>query len=158
MKTTFATLALSLAGVMAAPATDSIKRQQAPDFPYSISSISLKHITESNAYNYIFSVTQYTSTGEPSIGTTCQTSWNPSVPAGPENPQGCAHKDFSFYFPSGVPSLENYELTVTGPAGQVSGQIAAGPKYQCGPYEGHLNDVDYECKSTNGGRFVFPLI
>ncbi|KAL4941973.1 hypothetical protein BDV06DRAFT_171085 [Aspergillus oleicola] len=157
MKTTFAAVALALTGAMAAPAAQPIKRQDA-QHPYSIGGISLKHVTETNAYTYIFYATQYSSTGEATLTTTCQTSWNPSVPAGPDSPVTCAHQDFNFFFPTGVSSLENYELTVSGPAGTVSGEIAAGPKYACGPYEGTIAGVDYECKSTNGGEFVFPLV
>ncbi|KAL6236694.1 hypothetical protein BDW75DRAFT_239053 [Aspergillus navahoensis] len=116
MKASIAALAFSFTGAFAAPTTQPLKRQDA-GHPYTISFISLRHLTESNTYNF----------------------QNPSVPAGPENPQPCADADFSFFFPSGVKTLENYELTLVGPEGTVSGEIVSGPRYQCGPIGNHLD-------------------
>ncbi|KAL4909534.1 hypothetical protein BDW74DRAFT_146772 [Aspergillus multicolor] len=157
MKASIAAIALSVAGAIAAPAIQPTKRQDA-GHPYTISFISLRHLTESNTFNFQFTATNYFDNGDPHFSTTCSTAWNPDVPAGPENPQACADNAFSFYFPSGIQTLENYELTVTGPDGTVTGEIVSGPKYQCGAYDGDIAGIDYECKSTNGGWFVFPLV
>ncbi|KAL3473425.1 hypothetical protein BJX99DRAFT_233704 [Aspergillus californicus] len=156
MKTSFIALISLLGLTTAAPST--LQTRQNSQYPYSIGGLSLKHLTESNTYNIIFYATSFTDAGEALETTTCQTAWNPSVPAGPEDPQACADPTFTFYFPTGITSLEDYDITLTGPNGTVSGEIASGPKYACGPYEGTIAGIDYECKTTNGGQFYFPLV
>ncbi|KAL2827345.1 hypothetical protein BDW59DRAFT_144147 [Aspergillus cavernicola] len=157
MKASFAALALSFVGAaFAAPATQAAKRQDA-QHPYSIGGISLRHLTEDNSYVFISYVTQYSNSSEAQETTTCQTSWNPSVPAGPENPQSCADPNFTFWFPTGVSNLENYEVTVTGPVGQGTTTIVAGPSYECGTYEGTIAGIDYECHTAQGAVFLIPV-
>ncbi|KAL4779763.1 hypothetical protein BJX76DRAFT_361484 [Aspergillus varians] len=156
MKASFAALALSLVGAtFAAPAAQSIKRQG--NRHYNIGTISLRHLIEENAYVFISHVTNYNEDGSPHIGTTCQTRWNPSAPAGPENPQACAFSEFTFWFPSGVSDLENYEVAVAGPEGQGTVEIVAGPRYECGPYDGTIANIDYECHTTESSGFTIPL-
>ncbi|KAL4879728.1 hypothetical protein BJY04DRAFT_192800 [Aspergillus karnatakaensis] len=154
MKTSILALTLSLlSATTAAPSTAPAQN----NYPYSIGTLSLKRLTD-NTFNIIFYVTRHTDTGSPISSTTCQTAWNPSPPAGAENPVSCADPTFAFFFPTGIKNLEEYELTVSGPDGTVSGSIAHGPKYACGPYEGVIEGVVYECKTTNGGEFYFPLV
>lgn len=74
-------------------------------------------------------------------------------PSGPTSPKTCADPAFTFWFPNGVSDVESYSVIANGPAGEAGGVISFGPKYQCGPYSGHLDDVDKECKTTNGGQF-----
>ncbi|KAL2865261.1 uncharacterized protein BJX67DRAFT_359088 [Aspergillus lucknowensis] len=157
MKTSFVAVALSLFGAaLAAPSTEVAARQNS-QYPYSIGGLSLKRL-ENDQLNLIFSATRYSDAGEALLSTTCQTSWNPSLPAGPENPQACKEPSFSFFFPSGAGNLEDFELTLAGPAGTVRGEIASGPKYACGDYDGTIEGVIFECKTTNGGEFFFPLV
>ncbi|KAL4870716.1 hypothetical protein BDV12DRAFT_165657 [Aspergillus spectabilis] len=157
MKTSFIALTLSLLGTtLAAPSIEPVARQS-PQYPYSIGTLSLKRLTD-NTFNIIFYVTRRTDSGEALSSTTCQTFWNPSVPAGPENPVACADPNFEFFFPTGIPNLEDYEITVTGPDGVATGEIVAGPRYACGPYEGTIEGVVYECRTTNGGEFYLPVV
>lgn len=74
MKTSFATIALSLAGVaFAAPASET--EAASTRHPYSISSISLRHLTKDNSYVFISNVNWYKESGEIKESTTCSTSW-----------------------------------------------------------------------------------
>ncbi|KAJ5165908.1 hypothetical protein N7492_006204 [Penicillium capsulatum] len=154
MKASFAAITLALAGTaFAAPAAD--VEGKAARYPYSINSISLRHLTKDNSYVFISNVAWYKESGEARESTTCTTHWNPSVP--PQSPVPCADPAFSFWFPSGVKSLEDYEVAIKGPDGQGSVNIAAGPKYNCGKYNGTIDGIDFECKITNGGKFYVPV-
>ncbi|KAI9369649.1 hypothetical protein BJX61DRAFT_518666 [Aspergillus egyptiacus] len=158
MKTSTIALALSLLGTtMAAPSAESSKRQDTR-YPYSLNGLWLRRLTEADRYAFLTYVGRYDSSGEILSSTTCQTSWNPEAPAGPENPVACADPAFSFFFPNGIQNLENYEITVNGPDGQARGEIVAGPKYACGPYEGMIEGIEYECRITDGGAFFLPLV
>ncbi|KAL5338943.1 hypothetical protein BJX70DRAFT_398144 [Aspergillus crustosus] len=156
MKTSFIALGLSLLGsTLAAPSAEPVTRQS-HHYPYSIGTLSLKRLTD-NTFNIIFYVTRHTDDGTALSSTTCQTSWNPSVPAGAENPAVCADPEFEFYFPNGIGNLLDYDITVSGPDGVATGEIVEGPKYACGEYTGPIEGVIYECRTTNGGEFYLPL-
>lgn len=79
------------------------------------------------------------------------------MPAGPESPVQCADPAFNFYFPTGVKSLEHYDIVVNGPDGKSTGTIEQGPRYQCGPYDGTIAGIKYECKITQGAEFFLTL-
>ncbi|CAG7944796.1 unnamed protein product [Penicillium salamii] len=149
MKTSFVAVALSFAAIgSAAPTAESRK------WPYSIDSLSLKHLIESNTFDLSWTLTSRGPYGEDLGSTTCHTAWyNGSNPVGPENPESCADPAYQYWFPNGLENLESYEIAVKGSAGPASTTISAGPKYQCGPYTGPIGNVDKECKITNGGAF-----
>ncbi|KAL4807905.1 hypothetical protein BDV18DRAFT_109826 [Aspergillus unguis] len=152
MKFSLAALALTVAGALAAPAP-TIKRQDA-GHPYSIDSISLKRL-EDNTFNINLSVGWWSETGEIKESTTCFTEWNPTPP--PTAPVACADPNFTFWFPTGIKNLEEYDVAVNGPDGQAQGHVVKGPKYECDTYTGPIEGVIYECKIINGGRFVLSL-
>ncbi|KAJ5959591.1 uncharacterized protein N7479_006741 [Penicillium vulpinum] len=149
MKTSFVTLALSLAvATFAAPATESRA------YPYSIGGLSLKHTIEGDTWDLGFYLTSRNPTGEALETTTCHTAWtNGTLPVGPKSPEPCADPDFSFFFPAGAFNIERYEVAAEGPAGAAVAVIESGYKYQCGPYTGPVGNVDTECKTINGGEF-----
>ncbi|KAL2801981.1 hypothetical protein BJX63DRAFT_416102 [Aspergillus granulosus] len=153
MKTSIIALAASLAGfTMAAPSVE----RQSTHYPYSIDTLWLRRYTD-NTFRFNFSLTRRSDSGEALTSTTCNTAWNPSVPAGPENPAQCADPAYTFWFPNGILTLLDYNITVNGPAGQATGEISQGPKYACGEYEGDFEEIIYECRTTNGGAFYLPL-
>ncbi|CAG8107184.1 unnamed protein product [Penicillium olsonii] len=149
MKTSFATAAIAFAALgLAAPTTES--RQ----WPYSIDSLSLKHLIESDTFDMTWTVTSRGPTGEDLGSTSCHTAWNNGGnPVGPENPETCDDATFKYWFPNGLENIESYEITVEGSAGPASATIETGPKYQCGPYTGSSGNIDEECRITNGGAF-----
>lgn len=70
MKTSFATIALSLAGAaFAAPATESKAH------PYSIGDLSLKHTIEGDTLDLTFYLTSRSPAGEALETTRCHTAW-----------------------------------------------------------------------------------
>ncbi|KAJ5956082.1 hypothetical protein N7501_010361 [Penicillium viridicatum] len=149
MKTSFATIALSLASAaFAAPATES------KAYPYSISDLSLKHTIEGDTLDLTFYLTSRSPAGEALETTRCHTAWNNGkLPVGPKSPEACADSAYSFSFTTGAYNLEKYEIAVEGPAGTAVTFIESGNKYQCGPYTGTVGNVDTECKTINGGEF-----
>ncbi|KAJ5780608.1 hypothetical protein N7457_005768 [Penicillium paradoxum] len=149
MKTSFATIVLSLAGAaFAAPAAGS------GPYPYSVDSLTVKHTTEDKTWHMVLGLTYRDDSAQAIESTTCYASWvDGADPSGPTSPKACADPAFTFWFPNGVGNLDNYDVLANGPEGTAGGNIASGPKYQCGPYEGHLDNVDKECKITNGGQF-----
>ncbi|KAJ5405191.1 hypothetical protein N7465_006475 [Penicillium sp. CMV-2018d] len=149
MKTSFATIALSLAGAaFAAPATES------KAYPYSIGDLSLKHTIEGDTLDLTFYLTSRSPAGEALETTRCHTAWNNGkLPVGPKSPEPCADPAYSFFFTTGAYNLEKYEIAVEGPAGTAVTFIESGNKYQCGPYTGTVGNVDTECKTINGGEF-----
>ncbi|KAL2836877.1 hypothetical protein BJY01DRAFT_221477 [Aspergillus pseudoustus] len=152
MKTSILALAASLTGLaMAAPSVAPVERQST-HYPYSIDTLWLRRYTD-NTFRINFSLTRRTDAGEALLSTTCTTTWNPSVPAGPADPVQCADPTYTFWFPTGIRSLLDYEITANGPDGQATGEIVEGPKYACGGYEGDLEGIIYECTITNGGAF-----
>ncbi|OJI98901.1 hypothetical protein ASPVEDRAFT_69420 [Aspergillus versicolor CBS 583.65] len=156
MKASFAAIALSLGAALAAPSTDSIKRQQ-DSHPISVSSISLRQLEEGNRIVFLGSITRHDKSGAALSSTNCNTQWNPELPPGAENPVQCADPAFNFYFPTGVKSLENYDIVVNGPDGKSTGTIEKGPRYQCGPYDGTIEGIKQECKITQGAEFFLTL-
>ncbi|KAL2820856.1 hypothetical protein BDW59DRAFT_164550 [Aspergillus cavernicola] len=151
MKTSFVAIALSFAG--AALASPSMRRQ-APNHLYNIGGISLKHLTEApQGWDVRFDLTQRDIDGVAQFSTTCRTSWPENAPlTGPENTVACASADYSFFFQDAV-SPESYTIVVNTPDGQLSTQVATGPRYECGPYEGTIAGVDTECRAINGGQW-----
>ncbi|KAL2786073.1 hypothetical protein BJX66DRAFT_40573 [Aspergillus keveii] len=152
MKITFATLALSLFGsTLAAPAAQATEPNS---YPVSVGNLSLKHLIESDTYDFTFHATRRSPTGEPIESVICHTAWNKNGPyPSASAPESCAYI-YSFYFAEGAANVESYQLTLIDENGQeASGLIATGPKYQCGPYEGDIGNIDTECRSTNGGEF-----
>lgn len=70
MKTSFTTAAIAFAAIgLAAPTTES--RQ----WPYSIDSLSLKHLIESDTFDMTWTVTSRGPTGEDLGSTSCHTAW-----------------------------------------------------------------------------------
>lgn len=70
MKTSFATIAFSLAGAaFAAPATESRV------YPYSIGDLSLKHTIEGDTWDLTYQITSRSPTSEALGTTTCHTAW-----------------------------------------------------------------------------------
>jgi hypothetical protein len=156
MKTFLLALTATLTGTaLAAPSAQPVERQST-HYPYSIDTLWLRRYTD-NTFRINFSLTHRTDSGEALSSTTCTTTWNPSVPAGPENPVACADPTYTFWFPSGILSLLDYEVAAKGPDGVASAEIVEGPKYACGGYEGDLEGIIYECKTTNGGAFYLAL-
>ncbi|CAI7643922.1 unnamed protein product [Penicillium glandicola] len=149
MKTSFVTIALSLAGAaLAAPATESRV------YPYSIGDLSLKHTIEGDTWDLTFYLTSRSLAGETLETTTCHTAWtNGTLPVGPKSPEPCADTAYSFFFPTGAFNVEKYEVAAEGPAGAAVTLIESGYKYQCGPYTGSIGNVDTECKTINSGEF-----
>ncbi|KAL2809050.1 hypothetical protein BJX63DRAFT_406944 [Aspergillus granulosus] len=156
MKTSIIAIAASLASfTMAAPSAAPVERQS-NQYPYSIDTLWIRQYTD-NTFRINFSLTRRSDSGEALTGTTCNTDLDPSAPPSLENPAQCADPAYTFWFPAGIPSLLNYDITVKGPVGQATGEIAQGPKYACGEYEGDFEEVSYECRTTNGGAFYLPL-
>ncbi|KAL2869393.1 uncharacterized protein BJX67DRAFT_28580 [Aspergillus lucknowensis] len=154
MKTTFAAAALALFGTTLAVPTP----QTTNPNPVSVGNISLKHLIESDGIDFTIDVTERLADGTPMTTVTCHTYWNTGGPYPSQtSPIYCPDRIHSFWFPQGVPNTENFELAVRGPGGDASGQIASGPKYQCGPYEGDIGNIDTECKSTQGGEFYLSV-
>ncbi|KAL4916402.1 hypothetical protein BDW62DRAFT_186304 [Aspergillus aurantiobrunneus] len=151
---TFAAIALSLFGTALAVPTP----QTTNPYPVSVSNISLKHLIESDGYDFTMDVTTRLIDGEPTATTTCHTAWNKGGPY-PDLPTQVDCEDFvySFWFPQGVADVESWQLTVRGPGGDASGLISTGPKYLCGPYEGDIGNIDTECRSANGGEFYLAV-
>ncbi|CAI7619072.1 unnamed protein product [Penicillium discolor] len=149
MKTSFATIALSLASAaFAAPATES------QVYPYSIGDLSLKHTIEGDTWDLTFYLTSRSPAGEALETTTCHTAWtNGTLPIGAKSPEPCVDPAYSFFFPTGAFNVEKYEVAAEGPAGTAVTFIESGYKYQCGPYTGSVGNVDTECKTINGGEF-----
>ncbi|KAL4935141.1 hypothetical protein BDV06DRAFT_229095 [Aspergillus oleicola] len=153
MKTTFTTALLSLlASALAVPTP-----QTTNPYPVSVGNISLKHLIESDGYDFTFHATTRTLDGEATDSVTCHTAWNKDGPyPDSSTPAACAYI-YSFWFPSGVGNVESYELTVRGPGGDASAVIEQGPKYQCGAYEGDVGNIDFECRSVDGGEFYLAI-
>ncbi|KAL3475959.1 hypothetical protein BJX99DRAFT_258856 [Aspergillus californicus] len=150
MKTSFITLALSLASAaIASPST----RRQAPNHLYNVGGISLLHLVPDQGWNVRFDITQRETDGTPLISTTCSTSWPENAPVtGPENTVACAHPDYSFFFQDAT-GPESYTIVVNTPDGQLSTAVATGPRYECGQYEGTIEGVDTECRAINGAQW-----
>lgn len=74
MKASFAAIALSLGAVLAAPSTESIKRQQ-DSHPISVSTISLRQLDEGNRIVFLSSITRHDKSGAALESTNCQTQW-----------------------------------------------------------------------------------
>jgi hypothetical protein len=73
MKITFATLALSLFGsTLAAPAAQATEPNS---YPVSVGNLSLKHLIESDTYDFTFHATRCSPTGEPIESVICHTAW-----------------------------------------------------------------------------------
>ncbi|KAL3473726.1 hypothetical protein BJX99DRAFT_261127 [Aspergillus californicus] len=157
MKTTFAAIALSLFGATVAAPAPTTTPQPNP-YPVSVGNISLKHLIESDTYDFTFYATSRSLTGEPGETVYCHSAWNnggPYLNAG--NPEACA-SIYSFFFEEGIADIENYQLTLVVPGGDVAtATIATGPKYQCGPYHGEIGNIDTECRTTNGGEFYLKV-
>ncbi|CRL28946.1 unnamed protein product [Penicillium camemberti] len=153
MKTSFATIAFSLAGAaFAAPATESRA------YPYSIGDLSLKHTIEGDTWDLTYQITSRSPTSEALGTTTCHTAWsNGTLPVGAKSPEPCVDPAYAFFFPTGAFNVEKYEVAVEGPAGTAVTFIESGYKYQCGPYTGSVGNVDTECKTINGGEFYLHL-
>ncbi|KAJ0417636.1 hypothetical protein BJY00DRAFT_289309 [Aspergillus carlsbadensis] len=152
MNTTFAALAFSLFGsTLAAPAAQGTRPN--PD-PISVGNLSLKHLIESDSYDFTFHATRRSPAGEPIETVTCHTAWDRNGPyPSASNLEFCAYI-YSFYFPEGAANVESYQLTLVDENWQeYSGLITTGLRYQCGPYEGDIGNIDTECRSTNGGEF-----
>ncbi|KAL5339786.1 hypothetical protein BJX70DRAFT_147216 [Aspergillus crustosus] len=161
MKTTFAAIGLSLIGTtLAAPAAAAAPETTPTPNPYpvSISNISLKHLIESDGYDFTFHATSRTPYGEPIESVYCHTAWNNNGPyPDTTTPEACAFI-YSFFFPGGVANTESFTLTVRDEAGvEASAPIEQGPKYLCGPYQGEIGNIDTECRSTNGGEFYLKV-
>ncbi|KAL4883191.1 hypothetical protein BJY04DRAFT_185028 [Aspergillus karnatakaensis] len=159
MKTSFVAIALSLAGAAVAwPPTSpdwKVEERAARAFPYSIGGISLKHLKESDTWDFTFTITHRSPAGQAVDSTVGHTAWtNGSAPVGPSSPEAAENPQYSFYFPTGAPYVEDhFRFAVDGPHGLAAGDIVAGNKYQCGPYTGGLENVDVECKTVNLGEF-----
>ncbi|KAL2825459.1 hypothetical protein BDW59DRAFT_72904 [Aspergillus cavernicola] len=153
MKTTFAALALSLfSTTIAVPTPQTIN-----PYPVSVANLSLKHLIESNTYDFTLDVTTRTTTGEGTDTINCHTAWNHGGPYPNISNAGECEYIYSFYFPEGAANVESYQLAVRGPHGEASTLISTGPRYQCGPYEGDIGNIDTECRSINGGEFYLAV-
>ncbi|KAF9885588.1 hypothetical protein FE257_012794 [Aspergillus nanangensis] len=144
------TAALSMAGIaIAAPSSS---------YPYSIGELSLKHLIESQTWDFTFTLTERSPSGEAQGSTNCHVGWvNGDVAVPPASPAPCDDTRFHFFFPTGASNDENYDLAIEGPVGTGSTEIIAGPKYQCGPYDGPIGNIDRECKIVNGGAFYVKV-
>ncbi|KAL2820841.1 hypothetical protein BDW59DRAFT_164536 [Aspergillus cavernicola] len=152
MKTTFAAIALSLFSIaIAAPAP--VTTPQPNPYPVSVGNISLKHLIESDTYDFTFYATTRSLEGEALETVYCHTAWSNGGPyLGANAPEACASV-YSFFFEEGAADIQSYQLSVIGPEGKATGTIATGPKYQCGPYQGTIGNIDIDCRTTNGGEF-----
>ncbi|KAL4785031.1 hypothetical protein BJX76DRAFT_195765 [Aspergillus varians] len=156
MKTTFAALALSLLGTTLAIPTPQATSDPNP-YPVSVGGLSMKHLIESDTYDFTFEATRRSSSGEALETVTCHTSLINGAPfPDPTSPVACS-STYTFYFPSGAADVESFELALSGPDGDASGLIAVGPKYLCGPYMGDIGNIDTECRSANGGEFYLKV-
>jgi hypothetical protein len=73
MKTTFVALALSLFGsTLAAPAAQATEPNP---YPVSVGNLSLKHLIESDTYDFTFHATRRSPTGDPTESVICHTTW-----------------------------------------------------------------------------------
>ncbi|KAL5339423.1 hypothetical protein BJX70DRAFT_397625 [Aspergillus crustosus] len=146
MKTTFAALALSLAGAsLAAPAATT------KPFPYSVDDVALYHLKESNTWDLTISVTERDAYGNSLGSTICHSAWNNGSTYVAR--EICQDTHYFFWLPNGAPDPEHWTVIVDGPNGQGEGVIEFGNKYSCGPYTGEIGNIDTECKTTNGGWF-----
>ncbi|KAL5343054.1 hypothetical protein BJX70DRAFT_394482 [Aspergillus crustosus] len=151
MRTSLIAIALSFAG--AAVATP-----QAQNYakPYSIGSIFLKHLVESDSYDLTFTITHRTPAGNAIESTVAHTAWsNGSNPVGPAEPELAENPLYTYYFPTGAPHPEEgFRFAVQSVVGGLAaGNIEPGEKFHCRDYTGDDANIDTECLSINEGEF-----
>ncbi|KAL4795362.1 hypothetical protein BDV19DRAFT_168109 [Aspergillus venezuelensis] len=154
MKTAVALLAAAVGTALAAPAPAPANTQARADapWPYSIDTITLYHLKESNTWDLSLTVTSRDPYGAALGSTTCHTAWNDGATYIAR--EICEDTHYFFWLPNGAPDPEQgWDVIVDGPAGQAEGSIDFGNKYSCKPYSGEIGNVDIECSTRNGGWF-----
>ncbi|KAL5338949.1 hypothetical protein BJX70DRAFT_398150 [Aspergillus crustosus] len=152
MKTSFAAIALALVGsAVAVP----VQERQIRSHPYSINDISIKHLIEGDSWDFTFTINHLSPGGQIVESTSAHTAWvNNTLPVGPANPEAAENPDYTYYFPTGAFHVEEkFNFAIQGPGGLAAADIEAGNKYQC--VKLNSGNVDVECKTINGGAFVF---
>ncbi|KAJ5734583.1 hypothetical protein N7533_012986 [Penicillium manginii] len=127
-------------------------------YPYSIGNLSLKHLVESDTWDFTFELTARNPWGEALGSTTCHTTWmNGGVDVPPQAPVACDDTLYHFFLSTDAPDVENYDLAIEGPMGTGAITLASGNKYRCGAYTDPIDNVDEECKTVNGGEFYVKV-
>ncbi|KAL4807121.1 hypothetical protein BDV18DRAFT_136937 [Aspergillus unguis] len=152
MKTTLASIILTLTSALAAP-TAAPQSSDPNPYPYSIDQITLYHLIESNTWDLTISVTPrgpYSDATGPTF--TCHSAWNDGATT--VGREVCANAAYSFWLPNGATNPDDsWAVVVDGPSGEAEGVVEYGPRYSCGEYTGDIGNIDRECVTRNGGWF-----